>query len=268
MQNVLCPVCGRPLGQAEKTWRCPKGHCFDVARQGYVNLLTVTEKHSLHPGDTKEQVAARRAFLDAGFYRPIADAVAAEAEALAPRAVLDAGCGEGYYLNRIHERLPEAECCGVDISRDAVRAAASRYKGICWLAGTAARLPFPDGAFSLVVSMFALTAAEEFARVLAPDGVFLQVLAGQQHLMGLKRLIYPEILLREKQSCPELPGFRAESSRTLTFSLELTSAGQVRQLLEMTPHFWRITKQGAARAAACSSLNDTAVVILNRYRKV
>jgi len=268
MPIVLCPVCRQPLTREPHIWRCPAGHCFDEARQGYVNLLTVTEKHSRNPGDTPEQVTARREFLNAGFYAPVAEAVAGEAAALSPRAVLDAGCGEGYYLGAVQSRLPEADCCGLDISRSAVKAAAAQNKSALWLVGTSAHLPFDDGSFNLVLSMFALTAAEEFARVLAPDGSFLQVLAGQEHLMALKTLIYPEILLREKQPHPELPGFRLEASRELRFSFTLSSARQVGQLLAMTPHFWRITKEGAARAAACERLTDTAVVILNRYRKI
>ena len=73
MVQVLCPVCGKPLSPEERSWRCENGHGFDVARQGYVNLLTVDKKHSLHPGDTKEQVASRKAFLDGGYYAPIAE---------------------------------------------------------------------------------------------------------------------------------------------------------------------------------------------------
>ena len=71
--RLRCPVCGAPLVLGEKVYLCPQGHSFDVARQGYCNLLPVTKKHSKSPGDTKEQVQARRAFLSGGFYRPIAD---------------------------------------------------------------------------------------------------------------------------------------------------------------------------------------------------
>ena len=78
MIELLCPVCGQRLRRGEKTWNCDGGHAFDVARQGYVNLLPVTQKHSLHPGDTRQQVVARRAFLDRGFYLPIVRALAEE----------------------------------------------------------------------------------------------------------------------------------------------------------------------------------------------
>ena len=174
MIQVICPVCGAALAPQGAAWRCVQGHCFDVARQGYVNLLTVTQKHSRHPGDTREMVAARRAFLDAGWYAPIAKTLADLVRRFCPaaEAVLDAGCGEGYYLSQLGW-VPER--WGIDISRDAVRYAAARDRSAHWLTATAAHLPFADGGFDCVLSMFALTAGAEFARVLRPGGIFLIV---------------------------------------------------------------------------------------------
>ena len=204
--ELLCPVCSRPLAKIERSWQCDQHHSFDIARQGYVNLLTVDKKHARHPGDTKEQVAARKAFLDSGCYAPIAETVTELVTPLAPKAVLDAGCGEGYYLTQLQKHLPEAEFAGIDISKDAVRFAAVRNKDALWLTGTAAALPFPDGSFDGVISMFALTVEQEFARVLTENGWYLQVIAGADHLMGLKNIIYPEILRKEKTLHPEFAG--------------------------------------------------------------
>ena len=155
MIQVICPVCGAALEPQGTAWRCAQGHCFDVARRGYVNLLTVTQKHSRHPGDTREMVAARRAFLDAGWYVPIAKTLADLVRRFCPEtaSVLDAGCGEGYYLSQL-SWVPER--WGIDISRDAVRYAAARDRGAHWLTATAAHLPFADGGFDCVLSMFCL----------------------------------------------------------------------------------------------------------------
>ena len=265
--EVLCPVCGMTLNREDNTFRCGKGHCFDVARQGYVNLLTVDKKHAKHPGDTKEQVAARKTFLDGGCYAPIANAVVELLSPFAPKSVLDAGCGEGYYLTKLQEALPLAAYAGIDISKDAVRFAAVRNKKAFWCTGTAAALPFHDGSFDAVLSMFALTVAGEYARVLRPGGVYLQVIAGQHHLMGLKSIIYPEILLKEKDLKPHVPGFRSVQSRTLEFDFTLNDHSQVENLLSMTPHFWRISKDGAKRLAQTQCLQDRAQVVLNLYTK-
>ena len=265
----ICPVCGSPLTAQERVWCCEQAHSFDVARQGYVNLLTVDRKHSLHPGDTKEMVAARKAFLDAGYYAPIAQTVCALLQTYhpAPSAILDAGCGEGYYLTKAAEAFPDAELWGVDISKDAVRYAAVRNKKAHWLTGTAAALPFADGSFDIVLSMFALTVAGEYARVLKDGGIFLQVLAGEEHLMGLKRLIYPEILRKPKQQAQQLDGFTLCEHQILEFPINVETAAQVQNLLSMTPHFWRISKEAAARLAEMQSLSDTAQVVLNVYRR-
>lgn len=249
---VCCPVCGCPLETGNSVWKCAEGHAFDVARQGYVNLLPVTQKHSLHPGDTREMVAARRAFLEAGYYRPIVDTLKQLLAAFAPNAqtVLDAGCGEGYYLGQ----LSVSERWGIDISKDAVRCAAGRDKTAHWLTATAAHLPFADGSFDCLLSMFALTAAEEFARVLKRGGIFVQVLAGAEHLPALKRIIYPTLTEKEKNSHPTLANFRLLHARTLMFPFTLPTAQDVHNLLYMTPHVWRIRKENAEALARTRSL--------------
>ena len=262
--RLLCPLCGLPLELSGSAWRCGGGHCHDVARQGYVNLLPVQRKRSLHPGDTGDQLHARRRFLSAGFYVPIADAVCmmlADAKSL-----LDVGCGEGWYLRRFGAAHPEAERWGLDISRDAVRLAAGADKSGHYLVASAARLPFEDGSFDALSSLFALTLPEEYARVLAPGGRFLQVLAEPDHLENLKSLIYPELLHRPKDLTPVLPGFELIEQRTLRFDIMLTQRSQIQDLLAMTPHFWRITKEGAQRAAEAQTLRDAAHIRLNLYR--
>ena len=262
--QMLCPVCGAALERRGNAWRCAQGHCYDVAKQGYVNLLPVQQKHSLHPGDTGEQLHARRRFLEAGFYAPIADAVCgmlAGAERL-----LDVGCGEGWYLRRLGLALPGAERWGLDISRDAVRLAAGADKAGHYLVATASHLPFPDGSFDALTSLFALTLPEEFARVLAPGGLYLQALAEPDHLDALKTLIYPELLHHPKDMTPRLPGFALAAQRELRFEIMLTDPAQIRDLLSMTPHFWRITREGAQRAAGAQTLRDTAHVRLNLYQ--
>lgn len=265
MIQVLCPVCGAALSPDTAQWRCENGHCFDVARQGYVNLLPVTQKHSLHPGDTREMVAARREFLDAGYYQPILQTLQALVTQYAPsaEAVLDAGCGEGYYLSGLRG---VGARWGIDISKDAVRFAAAREKQAHWLTATATHLPFADGSFDCVLSMFAFTAEAEFRRVLQPDGCFIQVLAGTEHLPALRRIIYPEVLAREKTLHPVLDGFSLCHTQTLRFPFTLNDAAMIRNLLYMTPHVWRIRKENADALARTTHLDEQAEVIFNVYR--
>ena len=267
MISVLCPVCGALLAQEAHCWHCAQGHSFDVARQGYVNLLPVSQKHSRQPGDSRLQLTARRAFLGSGVYAPIADRLCAILARYAPASVLDVGCGEGYYLRQVQKALPETEVWGVDISKDGVRLAAGSDRRGHYLTATAAHLPFAGGSFDLLCSMFALTLPEEFARVLTPDGIFVQVTAGEDHLLALRSLIYAEVVRKEKPAAPALSGFSLLSEELLEFPFTLDSNEAVMQLLSMTPHAMRITKEGAARAEAAQRLSDRAQVCFRVYRR-
>ena len=271
MESILtCPICGAPLARQEKALACQKGHCFDIARQGYVNLLPVTQKHSKHPGDTRDMVAARRAFLDRGYYQPSAQGVWELFGTYLPEAprVLDAGCGEGYYLGALMAHFAAGDFYGVDISKDAVRYAAGRDKRAQWITASAAHLPMKNASLDGVMSMFALTVPEEFRRVLRPEGYFLEVTAGRGHLMALKELIYPEITEKQENSAKDYPGFRLLEERTVEFDLALHSNEEIMQLLTMTPHLWRIGREGAQRAQAAQSLRDRVQVILRLYQNI
>ena len=262
--ELMCPLCGNALTRQDRALVCPNRHSFDIARQGYVNLLPVQNKRSLQPGDSKEQVASRRAFLDGGFYAPIRDALCRLAEdhnCAGP--ILDIGCGEGYYSAHL-AKVMDTELVGLDISKEAVRYAAGRYKDALWLCASAAHVPVADHSAGLITSLFALTMPEEFLRILRPEGAFIQVLAAEDHLLGLKSIIYPELNHKEKDSVPQLAGFRLVESRPVRFTFTVEGE-QVQNLLSMTPHVYRIGKEGAERLRQTKILTDTASCVLNLY---
>lgn len=263
--ELICPICRDSLRREGHSFCCPKGHSFDIARQGYVNLLVVQQKHSLMPGDTREQVLSRRAFLEAGFYEPISDALNQAALDYGVQGeILDLGCGEGYYSARLAKAL-HLPLTGLDISKEAVRCAAAKYKDALWLCGTAAHIPVADGSAGAVTSLFALTIPEEYRRVLQKNGLFFQVLAAEDHLMGLKSIVYDEILRKKKDSVPNLPGFTLLESRPIRFTFTVEGE-QIHSLFAMTPHLFRIGKAGAQRLAQTKTLTDTASCVLNIYR--
>ena len=263
--ELICPICTNTLTRLDRSYVCPNRHSFDIARQGYVNLLTVQQKHSLNPGDTREQVLSRRSFLEAGYYTPISDALIETARELGLAGpILDVGCGEGWYSTRLADALG-AELVGFDISKEAVRCAAAKYKGYTWLTATASHIPVTAGSVQLLTSLFALTLPEEFARVLGEDGYYFQVLAAQDHLLGLKSIIYPELKFKEKDSVPELPGFELVKSVPIRFTFTVEGE-QVKNLFSMTPHVFRIGKEGAEKLSNTKILTDTASCVLNVYR--
>ena len=148
--ELICPICARSLNREEKRLVCSAGHSYDIARQGYVNLLTVQQKHSLSPGDTREQVLSRRAFLEAGFYAPLSESLNQAALSWGAEGdILDIGCGEGYYSARLAQAMGAA-LTGLDISKEAVRCAAAKYKEYTWLCATAAHIPVADASVGTV----------------------------------------------------------------------------------------------------------------------
>ena len=81
--QFVCPYCQSPLIVGAKTWLCDGSlndkktkHPFDVARQGYVNLLPVQNKKSKEPGDSAQSIEARHRFLSQGFYQPLQQLIA------------------------------------------------------------------------------------------------------------------------------------------------------------------------------------------------
>jgi len=265
--QLICPICGKELNRVDRAFLCPDRHSFDMARQGYVNLLTVQQKHSLTPGDTREQVLSRRSFLEAGYYAPIAQTLIDTAKKYGVTGeILDIGCGEGWYSAQLAKAL-ELPLTGLDISKEAVRCAAGKYKDALWLCATAAHIPVSDGSAGLLTSLFALTLPEEFRRVLAPDGLYFQVLAAEDHLLGLKSIIYDELHHKEKDTVPELPGFERLESIPIRFSFAVEGE-QIQNLFSMTPHVFRIGKAGAERLAKTTALSDTASCVLNVFRRV
>ena len=259
---LACPLDGTPLHCTGSAWTCASGHSFDIASQGYTNLLPVQHKRSRDPGDSKEMVAARRHFLTAGFYQPIAAAVSravlANLPADATLRCLDAGCGEGYYLRQLAAAVGDEQTLallGLDISKWAVLSAAKQDRRPSWVVGSNAHLPVLPGTLDRVLCLFGFPVYAEFARVLKPGGLLVQVDAGPDHLRELREIIYPT-LKPERTADQQTPaGFRRLPTETLRFSIDLTSAGQIADLLAMTPHLHRASAEGRAAAAALPALS-------------
>lgn len=268
-QALACPLDGAPLYCQGASWRCAAGHSFDIAGQGYINLLPVQKKRSLDPGDSKEMVAARRRFLNAGNYQPIAAAVSRAVLADLPPAAscLDAGCGEGYYMRQLAAEVPEGQTLamlGLDISKWAVLAAAKQEKRANWVVGSNANLPVLPGTLDRLLCMFGFPVYGEFARVLKPGGLLLQVDAGPDHLRELREIIYPTLKPERPVDLQAPSGFASLDSESVRFALEINGQEQIADLLAMTPHLYRASPEGRARAAALTALSLTVDVRLTR----
>jgi len=174
------------LAREERRLFCPRGHSFDVARSGYINLLQPQERRSKQPGDTAAAVRARRRLHDRGVTQPLLHAIADLVAVLPSDIVLDAGCGDGFYLGSL-ARQTGFDAHGVDISIPAVDAAARRYPECEWIVANADRaLPYAGRSFSIVLSITARMNAGEFLRVLGHDGRLLVAVPAPEDLIELR----------------------------------------------------------------------------------
>ena len=256
--SLICPLCGASLIQKGGSLVCPENHTFDIARQGYVNLLPVQQKHTLSPGDTPEMLAARRRFLNEGHYAPICADVVSALTAIPGGVshIVDAGCGEGYYTSEFGRHFPNAHIIGADISKAAVKLATSRTKAISWLTATASHLPVADGSADAVTAIFSLLCEEEFARVLRPGGRVIEVTSGTDHLIELKRIIYDDVFEQHKRPKALEGRLREIGCELRQFTVTLNGV-QLADLLWMTPHTMRIKPEKRALLEATPFLTLT-----------
>lgn len=272
---------GFPLDMSGSAWRCARGHSYDVAQEGYCNLLLVQQKASRDPGDSKAMVAARHRFLEAGHFAPFAErlyffasGVLAEGRATPP-CVLDAGCGEGYYLAHFaaladkHRLPPDLALAGMDVSKWAVRAAAKRSLAATLVVGSNRQPPFLAGSVDLILSVFGFPHWAGFAAVLAEGGHVLLADPGPEHLAELRQVIYPSVRASPPPSldAAEKGGFALAAEETLLYSVDLEGQHVIQDLLLMTPHGARVPQERRAAVAALERLSVTVDVTFRLVAK-
>ncbi len=272
MSIYQCPLCQLPLLSAEGHWACGARHRFDCAREGYVNLLPVQFKRSKEPGDDREMMQARRAFLDAGHYRGMRDGVIAMINGLLPdRYVrwLDIGCGEGYYTSAlamaVAARSGQGRVYGLDIAKTAVRAAAKRYLRVRFCVASSQRLPFIDASLDGILRIYAPCNPAEMYRVLKPGGLVVTVAPGPRHLFQLKGRVYPQAMPTPLKD-EHFTGFSPLAEQRLRFDLEL-SGEAAGQLLQMTPFAWRATPDVVTALTGLKAFNCETDFILRAWRR-
>ena len=220
---LRCPVCGGALMPLGTSLRCPQGHSYDMAKEGYVNLLAIQKRHAADPGDGKAMVRARRAFLQAGYYAPFQKALAELCLEYAPECgethLLDAGCGEGSYDRVVYDAFAaQGRPCvlaGFDLSKDAIRLAAKLLPEAAFAVGGSFSAPVRDGWADVLLNIFSPFAGQEFCRVLRSGGVLLYAVPTARHLYGLKEVLYDEPYENAEQQT-EYSGFTLIGERTVT----------------------------------------------------
>ena len=272
MSLFRCPVCGGPLTREDRAYRCGNGHSYDIAKEGYTYLLPPNQKHSAAPGDDKGMAAARRDFLSKGYYTPLSNTLCTEilARSGASPAILDTGCGEGWYTAGIFRTLTEAgkdpRMAGTDISKFILRYAAKREKGVEFAVAASYHLPVADETADILLNCFSPLALEEFRRVLKPGGTFLYVVPAADHLWELKQVLYEKPYPNEEKETP-YEGFTYETIVPVDARIHLENQADIHALFQMTPYYWKTPKAGAERLAALDHLDCRIAFRVHIFRK-
>ncbi|MFD0398123.1 putative RNA methyltransferase [Kitasatospora sp. NPDC127121] len=268
---LACPHCAQALTRHERALRCPAGHSFDLAKQGYVSLLA-GDAHT-GTGDTAEMVAARADFLAAGHYRPIADALAEAAAAADPEGlVADLGAGTGHYLAHVLDALPGRVGAALDISKFALRRAAKAHPRIGAVVCDAWRpLPLRDASAGLMLNVFAPRNGPEIRRVLRPGATLLLVSPTARHLRELVGALGLLSVDEEKQRRIDEklgPYLTPAGQRQVEFTLRL-GPDDVRTVVGMGPSAWHTDpdRLAAALAELPDPVEVTASVTVAAYRR-
>jgi len=276
--NIVCPLDGTVLKLSNKQLVCSNGHGFDIARQSYVNLLPVQFKNSKDPGDSKAMVTARRDFLTRGYFEKIAQKLSEiSLTYLSDRqniCLLDAGCGEGYFLSHVAHHLENLDCAGrasfigLDISKWAILAACKRPNQITWMVATNNKMPILPKSLDLIVCHFGFPNYVEFSKLLKPDGKIILAEAGPDHLIELRNIIYPQ--LKPAKSKPTMACSEIELLNTCALKYRISNIPQqdINNLLMMTPHMYRASIGGKMAAAKQHRLNltiDVSIRVLNLH---
>ncbi len=266
MNLLMCPVCREKLSLTEKTWHCVNRHSYDLAKQGYVNLHVVQHKHSKNPGDTPESVQARRAFLSAGHYAALQQAVVQKIAELRIENLLDIGCGEGYYTNAMQAEV--LQCVGVDIAKNAVQVAAKLNKEVTWVVGTGATLPVLDASIDVCTSLFSPIPKQEILRVLKDQGYLMVVTPAAQHLYAMREALFEEVKAHDSAKFVE----QLQDTFELVEDIVINAPMQLKQsdlknLIAMTPYAYKAKPERRQALEANESLELNAQFQIYLFKK-
>ena len=270
----ICPICKSKLNIDGKSYCCENNYSFDIAKQGYVNLLPVNKKHSDNPGDSKDMVLSRRAFLESGKYECFSDKLNEIIVSLLGNSqnlsIVDCGCGEGYYDGRLIQELDKLKIdyklFGFDISKEAVRFAAGKYKNAQFFVGSCFDISLADESFDCAINIFAPMVESELCRVLKKGGYLIYAVPGKNHLMGLKKAIYENTYENEEKHT-EYAGFEFVDRYSVKDTITVQDEETV-NLFKMTPYYYKTEKSAVEKLRNCGKIETEIHFDFLVYRKI
>lgn len=244
IDHLICPLCSNEFTLEGKSVKCRQGHCFDFAKEGYLNLLPVHRKNSKDPGDSKEMMQARRSFLEGGHYAPLVNHIkeTIETHCPNPKSMLDLGCGEGYYTDQLFSDTQNV--LGFDIAKNAIRAASKKYSNALFFVGSIYNIPIKPLSIDLAMSIFTPLDSKQIANILSEQGVFMVVSSGANHMKEIAEFIYEKFKPHEYAPIDKLSeDFDLMSSEDCSFTVKVENSQDAMNMVKMTPYFWSMTQR-------------------------
>ncbi len=267
MNNIICPVCNKDLFPDANTLKCEKGHCFDRAKEGYVNLIAGNHKKGSLIGDNRDMALSRRSFLEKGYFDPLVNELVAiiKEQNIPCPDILDICCGEGYYSHKIKESLP-CNMKGFDISKEMVRLAAKRKDGTDYFVANLSRIPVKDSSVDIAFHLFAPFHEKEFKRIISDKGIIITTVAGENHLFEMKEILY-DSPYKNDEAPPETKELILKGKRKVTRKIHLSSKEDIYALFKMTPYYYRTSDKDKAKLESYGELDITVDFAVFVYEK-
>ena len=225
----ICPICQEQLEKVNKNYICSNKHLYNIAKEGYVNLL-INSKMS---GDNKEMLIARSNILNSGIFNNLVDKIINIIGKLNINNILDVGCGEGFYDRKILKFYPNIKCVGIDISKEACKMASKKTNMIDYAVASVTNLPFKNNSFDLILNIFAPHNEIEFPRIC--NQYILKITPGREHLLELKEILYDDVYLNQEKIY-SFPTFSSIYEEEIKYQ---TIVNDVKSLFQMTPYYYK-----------------------------
>ena len=267
MIKVICPVCEKPLVRQDKSYRCESGHCFDISKEGYVNLLHGKNKSGSLIGDNRDMANARRLFLNKGYFAALSEGLCELIKELtAEKSVLcDICCGEGYYSEKVKENI-ECELISFDISKEMLRLCAKRKKSDLCFVANGNSIPLESESVDLAFHLFAPFNEKEFSRIIKKGGIIITVVAGENHLFELKEILY-ESPYKNDEAPPVTNELILKEKRRLSKKVTLVDKSDIASLFKMTPYYYHTSDSDKAKLESFEKLDVTTEFAVYIYEK-
>ncbi len=266
MGILTCPVCKQELKKENRIYKCENNHCFDIAKEGYVNLNS-SNKSGDSTGDNKEMAVARRDFLNKGYFDVLADAVlnCVTQYTKENATVLDICCGEGYYTDFLTRNV-KRDFYAFDLSKNMVRLGAKRKTDATFFVANIANIPLKSESVDFAFHLFAPFHSLEFSRVLKKDGYIVTAVAGENHLFSLKEVLYDTPYINDEKS-PDAGNLILAEKIKVKDTITLNSQEEINALFQMTPYYYHTPSKGMQNLEKLHSLTTDVEFVLYVYKK-